>query len=154
MEKARQYSALMAGSRWHILRDETGLTLCRTRPPQFDFCAQTRMPRVNMTRLAHQIRQDMWRRLQSLRGFQPIVRVEKQRETLLVTAGGQVMGRTNARLIGQVADMLEDHDLRARWVRFAGRRRASDGLMVEKCSPETSDFKDHMDIARQPGGVR
>ena len=73
-----------------------------------------------MGRLAHQIRQDMWRALQNLRGFMPIVEVTRARDHLIVHAGRQLncvahIAFANERLCA----LLTDQDLRARWLRFA-----------------------------------
>ena len=83
---------------------------------------------------AHQIRQDMWRKLQGMRGFSPVVEVTAtgpgSGQALRVRAGGQVMGRVPSNAAGLIADVLENPADRARWQRHAVRRR-------DKTCPET-----------------
>ncbi|MEX0302130.1 MAG: hypothetical protein AB3N24_06880, partial [Leisingera sp.] len=79
--------------------------------------------------LAHQVRQDMWRKLQSLRGFSPVVEVTAEGQGLRVRAGGQVMGRVPSNAAGLIADVLEHPGNRARWLRHAGRGK--NGLCPE-----------------------
>lgn len=109
----------MARTRWHTLHDGAALTLCRHLPPRFDVRARTVLPACAPVRLAHQIRQDMWRALQNVRGFSPVVRVTPEGGVLIVEAGGRVIGAT-AGLSARIEAVLEAPALRARWVRFAG----------------------------------
>lgn len=55
--------------RWHITRGVGELTLSRQLPARFDVVASTTLPEGDPLRLAHQIRQDMWRMLKRVRGF-------------------------------------------------------------------------------------
>ncbi|MFU8777565.1 MAG: hypothetical protein ACNA7M_07825, partial [Roseovarius sp.] len=72
-------------------------------------------------RLAHLVRQDLWRALQSLRGYAPAVRVCQDAEAMHVRAGGAVTGRFDrARCEALIAQVLEDAGNRARWM---GRAR-------------------------------
>lgn len=105
---------------WHILRDGDALTVCRHVPPRFDFAARTLLPRANPLRLAHQIRQDLWRALQSLRGFSPVVALVPEGEQWSVTAGGRAARAVPASVIACAQDVLTDADNRARWLRHAG----------------------------------
>ncbi|MFD1160046.1 hypothetical protein [Roseovarius aestuarii] len=110
----------MSRGRWHILRDDTVLTLARRVPVRFDLSASTRLPDGSRLQLAQQVRQDIWRALQGLKGFTPVVRVERVASGLKVTAGGQVAGvfpRLQAE--ARIAEVLEDPKNRARWVRWA-----------------------------------
>lgn len=106
-------------TRWHILRDPDGLTLARALPPRFDVRAETVLPMAEPLRLAHQIRQDIWRALQRVRGFSPVVRVEPQAAGVKVTAGGRVAGAVPPDAGARIADVLEHPGHRDRWVRFA-----------------------------------
>ncbi|MFY0309548.1 hypothetical protein ACFMBG_06585 [Leisingera sp. D0M16] len=151
MEKARQHSALTADvpagavcprtpedifnqmkrdpgvlprSRWHITRTEDALTLSRRLPARFDVVAETVLPAADPLRLAHQIRQDMWRQLQSLRGFSPVVEISRTGQGLCVRAGGQVTGRVPSNAAQSIAEVLENPSSRARWMRHAARRRS------------------------------
>ena len=115
----------MARNTWHILTDETGLTLARHMPVRIDVFAQARFPLCNQLRLAQQIRQDMWRLFQRVRGFSPVVRVERTSVGLLVTAGGRVpMSSRSSMLVERLNGLLHDPSRRARWVDWASRGRA------------------------------
>ena len=109
---------------WHLLREGDVLTLTRRVTVRFDLSACTVLPTagrvLGRARLAHQIRQDVWRRLQGLRGFTPAVRVAQGLDGMHVTAGGAV----NAAVPLQWAqaaldDVLADPALRQRWMRHA-----------------------------------
>ena len=113
----------MARTRWHILRDGTGLTLCRHLPPRFDFAANTVLPHGRALRLAHQIRQDLWRALQRVRGFSPVVRLEPDVGGWRVTAGGHVAGSVPAAVVAQADALLNDPSYRQRWLKHAGATR-------------------------------
>lgn len=110
----------MSRARWHISRDGEALTLTRRRPARFDVMAETFLPRVRMTPLAHQIRQDLWRVLQSLRGYSPVIELTPQGDQLRVRAGGQVDGRFDgARTEARIAATLECPKNRNRWIRWS-----------------------------------
>ena len=98
-----------------------GLTLSRHLPPRFDVAASTRLPAGDLHRVAHQVRQDMWRALQNVRGFSPVVEVQTDGAELRVTAGGRVAGRAAAGLNARIADVLEDASNRKRWISFASQ---------------------------------
>ena len=109
--------------RWHILQDGNSLTLARHLPVRFDLSADTRLPLADPLRIAHQMRQDMWRMLQDLRGFSPVVRFGIDDAGLQVTAGGRVAGRVPPGATDLIADLLQDTRNRARWIRFAKVRQ-------------------------------
>jgi hypothetical protein len=116
----------MARNGWHILRDEDGLTLARHLPARFDVSAEAEVPLCDAGRLARQVRQDMWRAMQRVRGFSPVVRVERVSGGLRVTAGGRLADpRTAAHVLPRIEAMLDDPDLRARWLAWAGAGRAT-----------------------------
>jgi hypothetical protein len=110
-------------SKWHIQRDEGALTLARSLPVRFDFSAQVTLPRCGKLRLATQIRQDMWRLLQNLRGFSPVVRVEDAGDMLHVTAGGRMdrMPFPKGKSEDKLREMLADRKNAIRWVTYAGK---------------------------------
>ncbi|MGR3678014.1 MAG: hypothetical protein ACU0AZ_08520 [Paracoccaceae bacterium] len=110
------------GARWHIQRDATGLTLARALPARFDVSAETVLPLGDPLLLAHQIRQDMWRALQNLRGFSPVVRIDVGEAEVQVIAGGRVSGRVPATTVGRIAEVLETPANRQRWQRYACRK--------------------------------
>ena len=98
------------------------MTVSRALPARFDVSARAEFPLVARARLAHQIRQDMWRKLQRLRGFCPAVRVTAQPGGVAVLAGGAVEGPITDRARAQVGELLADPALRDRWVRNARKR--------------------------------
>lgn len=110
---------MRARNGWHIDRDGATLTLSRMRDARFDLAEAAFFPGEDLirSRLAHQIRQDMWRRLQRLRGFCPAVRVTAQEGGFAVVAGGAIEGRVTDRARTVIADMLQDPALRQRWIK-------------------------------------
>ncbi|MDE4061230.1 MAG: hypothetical protein P1U91_03440 [Pseudophaeobacter sp. bin_em_oilr2.035] len=111
---------------WHILREEGALTLCRQRPPRFDVAVAADLPKADPLRLAHQIRQDMWRALRDVRGFSPVVRVAQTAEGVRVTAGGRVLGLVSPVLAERIEAVLEKPANRGRWLRHAARGQGAD----------------------------
>lgn len=109
--------------KWHIFREEGSLTVARQVPPRFDVAVSVVLPPAEPLRLAQQIRQDMWRAVQAVRGFSPVVKVEAQGDSLLVTAGGRVAGRVPGNLASEIKAVLEDEAKRSRWLRHARRDR-------------------------------
>lgn len=110
----------MSRNRWHILREEGALTLARRLPVRFDVAVRRVLPVAGKLRLAHQVRQDMWRALQDQRGFAPVVRVVEQDGQLVVTAGGQVDGAfARADAEARIARILDNPANRRRWMRWA-----------------------------------
>jgi hypothetical protein len=126
LQEARQHSPVRMRRGWHILRDEDGegggLTLCRRLPARFDVTASTQLAAGDPLRLAHQIRQDVWRALQGVRGFSPAVRLRPSDAGWSVTAGGRLDGPVPQALNARVAEVLAHRGNRARWQRHARRR--------------------------------
>lgn len=116
----------MARTTWHRQREEDAVTISRSLPARFDLGVETRVPcarPVSLTSVAQQVRQDLWRRLQGVRGFLPVVRVEAGAEELVVRAGGEIRGGRATRAAEEtISAMLENPALRARWIAHAGRR--------------------------------
>lgn len=108
-------------ARWHITRGAGGLTLSRQMPARFDVVASTTLPQGDPVRLAHQIRQDMWRKLQKVRGFSPVVQLTREGDVIRVEAGGRVAAPVAPGLSGEIADLLACPAHRARWVAQATR---------------------------------
>jgi hypothetical protein len=109
---------------WHLLREGPVLTLTRRVPVRFDLSACTVLPTtgrvLGRARLAHQIRQDVWRRLQRLRGFVPAVRLEQGADGMHVTAGGALDAAAPLPWAqAALAEVLADPASRRRWMRHA-----------------------------------
>jgi hypothetical protein len=114
----------MTGRRWHILRDGDCLTVARQLPVRWDLAAETVLPDAGRLRVAQQVRQDMWRALQALRGFAPVVQVTRRPDGLHVRAGGQVRGAlAKAKWEAEIAQVLQCPNRRVRWVRHAQLKR-------------------------------
>ncbi len=107
--------------RWHVLKEPGTYTLARRLPVRFDVAVTTTLPKMRKERLAQQVRQDMWRALQKVRGFSPVVRVVETEAGCEVTAGGSVEAKSfpKARMEEVLAAILEDPERRARWGRWA-----------------------------------
>lgn len=115
----------MTRSAWHTERDGACTTVARHWPARFDVRASAQFPAVNPARLAHQIRQDMWRALQNLRGFSPVVQVEQGHAGgLTVTAGGRACAPVPAKAAETIEALLQDAQMRNRWIKCAQRRAA------------------------------
>jgi hypothetical protein len=113
----------MTRRNWHILTEGDALVLARRVPVRMDFAATADFPACNRLLLAQQIRQDIWRRLQRLKGYAPVVRIHRDGDRLQVTAGGQVDGAIPSDLSDQVAEILNTPALRQRWIAHAARTR-------------------------------
>ena len=108
---------------WHITKIEGQVTVSRQLPARFDVAASTQLAGGNAVRLAMQIRQDLWRSLQSLRGFSPVVQITPVDGQLSVQAGGRVMGKVTANLQTEIVAVLENPKNRARWLKCAQYQR-------------------------------
>ncbi len=118
---------------WHLQRDGAVLVLSRRLPARFDLSAATVLQAgaypVSRGRLAHQIRQDVWRCLQNLRGFRPVVQIthDAAAGALHVIAGGALPTRTASAARSKaetlLADLLADPARRSRWLRHARSRK-------------------------------
>jgi hypothetical protein len=116
---------------WCLMREGDVLTLSRRIPVRFDIRATADLPaagrRISRARLAHQLRQDVWRCLRDLRGFWPAVRIERREDALRVTVGGALEGAQTSVARAPVAqaearldELLASPAHRARWLRHAG----------------------------------
>jgi len=103
---------------WLIDRSDSHVLVTRRKPVRWDVCATTELPRCHALRLAHQIRQDLWRELRRLTGFAPAVEV-RFGETFEVRAGGRVARHIPPRTNERIADLLENPGNRRRWLAWA-----------------------------------
>lgn len=109
--------------RWHVERGQDVLTLSRGRPARFDLSVDAVLASGDPLRLAHQIRQDVWRALRDLRGFAPAVRVTRRDGAMHVTAGGAVAGRfPRHHAEAAIRAVLDCPANRARWQGYARDR--------------------------------
>ena len=107
-------------NRWHILREGATTTLTRRLPVRLDLRVQTTLPHVRPVPLAHMIRQDVWRMLRDVRGFSPVVVVDRRATDMLISTGGRIDGgRPAAAHITRLNALLADTRTRARWLRWA-----------------------------------
>ncbi|SHK00647.1 hypothetical protein SAMN05444000_1175 [Shimia gijangensis] len=118
----------MTRNRWHIIREDNCLTVTRALPVRFDVVAETVVPDGSRRRLAQQVRQDLWRRLQDVRGFQPAVQVTREAGGCRITAGGRIAGHfPKARIESEIADLLASPKHRDRWSAQAAHRTHARG---------------------------
>ena len=77
-------------------------------------------------RIAHQVRQDIWRTCRGVRGFLPMVEVSTSGDETVIRAGGSLMTRSGyvPTLEMKVARVLDCADNIARWQRHAQRAGA------------------------------
>ncbi|MFO6462862.1 hypothetical protein ACK8OR_00595 [Jannaschia sp. KMU-145] len=113
------------GRGWQARRDGATFALSRRLPLRWDVAAETRLPDLGRRRLAHAVRQDLWRALRDLRGFAPAVEVTRDAGGCHVRAGGRVEGAVAGGLTARVAAVLADPGLRAGWVRAARHRESA-----------------------------
>ena len=90
-------------------------------PVRFDVSAETRLAAAPPGRIAHQVRQDLWRALRRLRGFAPVVSVTPVEDGLQVVAGGAVAGAIPPGTAARIAAVLDHPGNRARWIAHARR---------------------------------
>ena len=110
----------MARPGWHTLHDGNRVTVARRLPARFDVAATATFPPARAVRLAHQVRQDLWRTLRDIRGLSPVVEVTTDGPGLRVTAGGMVAGPVpRAQTEARIAALLSDPAARARWLAHA-----------------------------------
>ena len=111
----------MGRDRWHVIEEDGALTVTRRLPVRFDLAVEGWLPEASRARVAHRLRQDMWRELQDLRGFAPAVQVWRVAGGLRVRAGGAVAARfARAPAEARIAALLQDPARVARWT-GAGR---------------------------------
>jgi hypothetical protein len=119
----------MVRAAWHIERDVRVLTLFRAGRGGFDVAATTRLPAgpIGRARLAHQIRQDMWRNLRHITGFSPVVRIERDGPMLTLTAGGEISRKPfpRAQIEARITALLNDPAHLRRWLTCARGREAA-----------------------------
>jgi len=104
--------------RWMINRTEDRVLVTRHKPVVWDVEAVTEFPKCHPLRLAHQVRQDLWRELRKIRGFAPAVEITLG-ETFRIRAGGRVARHLPPRTGERIERLLENPRNRARWLAWA-----------------------------------
>ena len=100
--------------------------MARRMPARFDLCVETTLPLMSRSKVALQIRQDMWRVLKNLRGFLPAVSVRRDADGVYVRAGGECSCAVHLPSAEEkLRDMLDDAERRQRWSNFAKLKGAS-----------------------------
>ena len=110
---------------WWERRDGDRFAIARRLPLRWDVAADAVLPDLGRRRLAHAVRQDLWRALRDLRGFAPAVEVTRRDGACHVWAGGAVDGAVAPALAGRVAAVLDCPVRRIGWIRAAAHRRAA-----------------------------
>lgn len=128
----------MTARRWRQFRTDGALTLARAAPPRFDIAAETVLPApasASLGRVAHQVRQDMWRALRRLRGFSPVVEVRRTEAGLAIRAGGRAAAPRPGDAARRIEAVLEDPANRRRWIAHAGKAARRHGAAQEAARP-------------------
>ena len=108
---------------WFEIYDGPCFTLARRLPARFDISREISVPLMSAPRLARQIRQDIWRKLQSIRGFLPVVEITDRGAHLHVRAGGELTCPAPFERSGErIFDVLSNRDNQRRWAAFAAAR--------------------------------
>lgn len=106
----------MSTPRWVHTRTDDTLTVHRPNRARLDVTATTTLSgKLQPTRLAHAIRQDLWRAAQSTRGFSPVVIIKPAADKSIITAGGQIDGPVPPGLSLTLQTLLNDPAKRHRW---------------------------------------
>ena len=105
---------------WFEIYNEPCFTLARRLPVRFDINHEVLMPLISAPHLAHQICQDIWRKLQSIRGFLLVVEITHRRKHLHILVGGELTCPAPLeRSGGWIFDVLSNQDNQRRWAAFA-----------------------------------
>lgn len=110
---------------WQMSCTDGVTTLARQMPVRFDIVAETTLPQAPHGVVAHQIRQDIWRALQAVRGFSPVISVRDEGELIRIRAGGRLAVPVTDALRGRIQDVLDNPANRRRWLIHARRREAA-----------------------------
>ena len=106
---------------WLIDQTDTHVLVTRRKPVRWDLLAEAVFPRCQPLRLAHQIRQDMWRDLKKIKGFAPAVEITLG-DTFHVKAGGRVERYVHPMAKERIVDLLNHPENRRRWLLHARDR--------------------------------
>ncbi|MEM9099246.1 MAG: hypothetical protein AAGC79_12060 [Pseudomonadota bacterium] len=74
--------------------------------------------------VAHQIRRDLWRAMQEMRGFVPVISVAWADHWLEIRAGGRILcGAAPPNAFETIASVLDNEDNRRRWLAHTARQK-------------------------------
>ena len=126
----------MNSAGWHIQRTPEQVILSRQLPARFDVLAATTLrlqagQGISLSRVAHQVRQDLWRELQNLRGFSPVVEVSQTGASIRIRAGGRAPAPIAPNLPDRIRAVLENPQKQMRWMRHATRKQAAKAAPLE-----------------------
>lgn len=108
---------------YHIHRAPNALTLARHAPARFDVAAEAVVPgAADLLRLAHQVRQDVWRAVRRLRGFSPTVEIRAEGDAIHIRAGGRALAPVPSTAVPAIQAVLDCPKNRRRWLRHARAR--------------------------------
>lgn len=118
----------MGRTAWHITDQDGVLRLSRRGAGAMDVAIETSLPNAGRRKVAQQMRQDLWRALQTVRGLSPVIEVARAGDMLRVRAGVHLACPAPQERIAQViAQILNDPAHRQRWVNHA-RLRAQEAV--------------------------
>lgn len=104
---------------WLYLHDGARLIHARRWPARLDIQAETVLPYGRRGRYARAIRQDMWRLLQKIRGFSPVVIATHRADGVHIVAGGSVVSPVPTGVVDRLVGLLSDPTSRKRWTAYA-----------------------------------
>lgn len=105
---------------WYVKAEPGRLVESRHWPPRFDVVARQHFPVVERrSRLARAVRQDLWRQMQHLRGFSPVIEITNCGEGMSIRAGGRLNSRAPCDTDAKIAALLSSPSHRARWQAWA-----------------------------------
>jgi len=110
----------MRQRQWHVWREANCVTIARHAPPRFEVAGSVMLAvaadTLCLTRLAHQVRQDLWRKLQSLRGFSPVVSVSSVPGGVAIRAGGRAARPIPQTVEETITTLLSHPPSNQRWI--------------------------------------
>ena len=114
--------------RWTVVEQQDFLLLHRTGPaPEWvvEVSRTLNWPSSpgQRLRVAHQVRQDIWRACRSTRGFVPVVQVSTDGHQTVIRAGGSLTTRSGhiPAIEARIAAVLDSENNRRRWRAYAIR---------------------------------
>ena len=103
---------------WLIDQSDTHVLVTRRKPVRWDVEASVSFSPCHPLRLAHQVRQDLWRELQKIKGFCPAVEIELG-DTFTIRAGGRILRHVPPGTNDRILALLNNGINRRRWLAYA-----------------------------------